>query len=168
MLISKKSKWGISISGAGIAGLLLLFCLSVLFPIVTTGLSNGRVYAGLLAFLLMHGLEPVYWLLCAGILSGGCVLLFDKGSIRLSNNVGIALLCWESVLLLLYFTNGFAPLQLSQIVFFTIWLFAGLAGIIFSVFALIHKKTSRLTPVVFVLGMVIMGLGGFMRLFLTM
>ncbi len=168
MLIREKSKWGIGIAGAGIAGLLLLFCLSKLFPIVTTGLSNGNVYTGLLAFLLMHGIEPVYWLFCAAALSGACILLFDKGSVGVIKKVGIAVLSWEGIMLLLYFTNGFALLQLPEIVFFTVWLFTGLAGIILPIFALINKKTSKLIPIVFVLGMVIMGLGGLMRLFLTM
>jgi hypothetical protein len=167
MTTSKKSELGIGISGVGIAGLLLLLCLSILFPIVTTGLSNGNVYTGLLAFLMMHGIEPVYWLLCAATLSGGCVLLFDK-SVKIIKKVGLGVLIWEGTILLLYFTNGFVEIQLPEIIFFSIWLFTGLAGIIFPIFALINKKSSKLVPVIFILGMVIMGLGGFMRLFLTM
>jgi hypothetical protein len=139
----------------------------MLFPIVTTGLSNGNVYTGLLAFLMMHGIEPVYWLLYAAVLSGGCVLLFDK-SVRIIEKVGIAVLFWEGTILLLYFTNGFVKIQLPEIIFFSIWLFTGLVGIIVPIFAQIHKKSSKLMPVIFILGVVIMGLGGFMRLFLTM
>ena len=167
MTTSKKSKLGIGLSGIGIAGLLSLLCLSMLFPIVTTGLSNGNVYTGLLAFLMMHGIEPVYWLLYAAALSGGCVLLFDT-SAKIIEKVGIAVLLWEGTMLMLYFTNGFAEIQLPEIIFFSIWLFTGLVGIIFPIFARINKKGTQLTPVIFILGMVIMGLGGFMRLFLTM
>lgn len=164
----EKSKLGIRMSGLSIAGMGLLWCLSVLFPTVTSGLSNGSEYTGLLAFLIMHNLEPGYWLLCVAMLAGLCVLLFDKGSVNMVRIISIMLFAGESIALLFYFTDAFTRIRLPEIVLLTIWLLIGLSGVIFYLFSLINKKVSTLTSVIFGLGLVILALGGFMRLFLTM
>lgn len=163
-----RSKLGIRMSALSIAGLGLLWCVSVLFPTVTAGLSNGSEYIGLLAFLIMHNMEPGYWLLCVAMLAGLCVLLFDKGSVNMVRIISIMLFAGESIALLFYFTDAFTRIRLPEIVLLTIWLLIGLSGVIFYLFSLINKKVSTLTSVIFGLGLVILALGGFMRLFLTM
>lgn len=113
----------------------------------------------------MHYIEPVYLLLCVTILAGLCLLLFDKGSVHMVKISSIVVLAGESIALLFYFADAFARIRLPEIVLLTIWLLIGLSGVIFYLFSLINKKVFKMTPVIFCLGLVVLALGGFMRLF---
>jgi len=162
----KKLSFNNGIGAFSFIGLFSLFVLSMLFPRNVMGLTQE--YGGLLGFLMSYYLEPLYWLFCAGIVVCLCFYTFERNTDAGIKRYAIIIISLGVLLLLMYITGFFIFISLPYIVFFTIWLIVGLLNFIFPIFLIKKKKGTPLTFTSLVTGIILLGLGGLMRLFLTM
>lgn len=73
---------GGAVSGLSVVILLVLGVLSSIYPCVYSispaGVEWTRVYTGLSGFLKTHHLEWFFWLWCAVLVGGVCVMVYDR------------------------------------------------------------------------------------------
>jgi len=84
----------IGIFAFSLIGIFLLLMLSIIFPVSVLGLSEE--YVGLMGFLMHYYLEPLYWLLCAGIITSLCLFIYRKNDVTKKKLVLMVLMVWVS------------------------------------------------------------------------